>query len=106
MPPRLIRLLYLSSLNPPLNDLPLAARDRALRLRHAVGASAEIPELRHRIDSLVPVNPSDEHCHVAQPRKLSHAKARPRHVAIHVALAHVAWACAAQIFQRKNAVVT
>src|SRR5579862_71352 len=60
--------------------LDLAAGDRALWLRYAICASAKAPELRHRVDSLVTVSPSDKHRRVAEARKLPHPHRRRRHV--------------------------
>ena len=84
---------------------PSHAGDRALGLRHAVRASAKISELRHRVDRLVAVNPSDEHRRLAEPRQLAHPQARGRHLAAHVAFACVAQTSAAQILEREDAVV-
>src|SRR5271165_7015559 len=86
-------------------DLLLAAGDRALGLRHAVRASTKISELRHRVDCLVPVNPSDKHRRLAEPRQLAHLQAGGRHLAAHAALACVAQTSAAQILEREDAVV-
>ena len=68
-------------------------------------APAQTSELRHRIDGLMPVDPSDKQRCFAQPRKLAHPHRRGRHLTVQVALARVAQTSATQIFQRENAVV-